>query len=105
MSFMLSDYANLDSGTLHVDGEHPVDGRVHFRLGIPNYQGAEFHTEPLTQEQATTINDGGMTLTFIHEDTEIEIGPKELVIGVAVTEGDEIVQLRATSPEGWPLDL
>ncbi|MEV3939097.1 hypothetical protein AB0K52_24365 [Glycomyces sp. NPDC049804] len=102
---MLSDYAHLDVGTLHVDGEHPVDGRVRFRLGAPNYQGAEFHTEPLTQEQAATINDGGMTLTFIHGDTEVEIGPEELVIGGAVMAGDEVVQLRASGPEGWPLDL
>jgi hypothetical protein len=102
---MLSDYAHLDAGTLHLDGEHPVDGRVQFGLGIPNYQGAEFHTEPLTQEQASTINDGGMTLTLLHEDTEIEIGPEELVIGAPVKAGDEVVQLRASDPEGWSLDL
>jgi hypothetical protein len=102
---MLSDYAHLDAGTLHIDGEHPIDGRVLFRPGSPNYQGAEFHTEPLTQEQASTINDGGMTLTLMHGDTEIEIGQEVLVIGAAVKAGDEVVQLQASGPEGWPLEL
>lgn len=102
---MLSDYAHLDAGTLHVDGEHPIDGRVLFRLGIPDDQGAEFHTEPLTQEQATTINGGGMTLSLVHGDAEIEIGPEAIVIGAAVKAGDEVVQLHPSGPEGWPLDL
>ncbi|MFG3340666.1 hypothetical protein [Glycomyces sp. NPDC048151] len=101
---MLSDYAHLDAGTLHLDGEHPIDGRVQFRSGDPN-QGAEFHTEPLTQEQAATINDGGMTLSLVHGDTEIEIGPDALVIAAEARPGDEVVQLQASGPEGWPLDL
>ncbi|GAA2124124.1 hypothetical protein [Glycomyces algeriensis] len=102
---MLSDYASLDAGTLHVDGEHPVDGRVQFQPGKQNYKGAEFHTEPLTQEQAATINDGGLTLSLLHGDTEIELGPEALEVGGVVSEGDEVVQLRAAGPEGWPLDL
>jgi hypothetical protein len=44
-------------------------------------------------------------LTLLHEDTEIEIGPEELVIGAPVKAGDEVVQLRASDPEGWSLDL
>ncbi|HEY1094975.1 MAG TPA: hypothetical protein VGE61_09735 [Glycomyces sp.] len=102
---MLSDYAYLDAGTLHLDGEHPIDGRVQFSSGTPNYQGAEFHTEPLTREQAATVNDGGMTLSLIHEDMEIEIGPEELVIGAAAKAGDEVIELHASSPDGWPLEL
>lgn len=101
---MLSDYAYLDAGTLHVDGEHPIDGRVLLRLDDPNDQSAEFHTEPLTQEQATTVNDGGMTLTLIHGDMEIEIGPEALAVSAAAKAGDEVVRLHASESEGWPLE-
>ena len=46
-----------------------------------------------------------MTLTLMHGDTEIEIGPEALVIGATVKASDEVVLLQGSAPEGWPLDL
>jgi len=103
---MRDEYLDLFKGTITVNGENIVTGRIEWLEYPGEYKGMKFHTEPLTAEQAHSIDEGPIELGFKDSTGKSVLFTEgHIRADTPVREGAETTVLTPPNHGIWKIDL
>jgi hypothetical protein len=103
---MKDDYPDLHEGTITVNNEPVVTGRIQWLEHPGRYKGMKFHTDPLTADQAQRIDEGPVELDFTTGDGKhVTLFEGTIRADSPVREGSETTILTPPNHGTWDLDL